>query len=465
MRLYAKRFTSRAPATARRSRHRRPARPAERRREPRPPRLAEARAVAGMALPALRALAGAGALKPLPPARARQALRAARALGLGAAGGCAVSAARDPHGLAVIDERGTITFAELNERAERIAAALRTEHGVGPDRALARHVPQPPRLRRGDAGRLAPRRRPAAAQHRLPRPAAGAGARAARAGRDRPRRGVRRRARRAPSPVPPARSGSWPGTTRSRPAGVATLDRLAAAARRAGAARPAHARPPRDPQLRHDRRAEGGGARAVAVGGARPAHHAAGAAEAARRRPDRDRPARLPRLRPRVPRPRAVRRRAGRAAPPLRPAVGARGGRAPPRDAPRRRAGDAAADPRAAGRAERARRDTSSLRAVGLRRRAARARRRDRLHGRVRRRSLFNLYGSTETGFASWAGPADLRAAPGTVGRPPRGVTIAVLDEQRPAGPAGHGRDASSSAAGSCSTATPAAARARSSAG
>jgi fatty-acyl-CoA synthase len=44
---------------------------------------------------------------------------------------------------------------------------------------------------------------------------------------------------------------------------------------------------------------------------------------------------------------------------------------------------------------------------------------------------VFDLYGSTETGFASLAGPADLRAAPGTVGRAPRGVTIAVLDEQR----------------------------------
>ncbi len=94
-------------------------------------KLAEARAVAGMALPAVRALVGAGALKPLPPARALRALGAARALGLGAAGGCAVSAARDPHGLAVIDERGAITFAELNARAERIAAALRAEHGVG----------------------------------------------------------------------------------------------------------------------------------------------------------------------------------------------------------------------------------------------------------------------------------------------------------------------------------------------
>ncbi|HZV72525.1 MAG TPA: AMP-binding protein [Conexibacter sp.] len=100
-------------------------------------RFGEARAVAGLALPAVRALASAGALKALPPARALQALGAARTFGLGAAGGCAVSAARDPHGIAVIDERGSIGYAQLNERAERIAAGLRAEHGVGPDRALA----------------------------------------------------------------------------------------------------------------------------------------------------------------------------------------------------------------------------------------------------------------------------------------------------------------------------------------
>jgi acyl-CoA synthetase (AMP-forming)/AMP-acid ligase II/NAD(P)-dependent dehydrogenase (short-subunit alcohol dehydrogenase family) len=44
---------------------------------------------------------------------------------------------------------------------------------------------------------------------------------------------------------------------------------------------------------------------------------------------------------------------------------------------------------------------------------------------------LYNLYGSTETGFAAIAGPADLRAAPGTVGRPPLGTTLKVLDAER----------------------------------
>jgi acyl-CoA synthetase (AMP-forming)/AMP-acid ligase II/NAD(P)-dependent dehydrogenase (short-subunit alcohol dehydrogenase family) len=44
---------------------------------------------------------------------------------------------------------------------------------------------------------------------------------------------------------------------------------------------------------------------------------------------------------------------------------------------------------------------------------------------------LYNLYGSTETGFGAIAGPADLRAAPGTVGRPPFGTTLKVLDAER----------------------------------
>jgi fatty-acyl-CoA synthase len=41
---------------------------------------------------------------------------------------------------------------------------------------------------------------------------------------------------------------------------------------------------------------------------------------------------------------------------------------------------------------------------------------------------LYNLYGSTEVAYATIATPADLRAAPGTVGRPPYGTTITLLD-------------------------------------
>jgi acyl-CoA synthetase (AMP-forming)/AMP-acid ligase II/NAD(P)-dependent dehydrogenase (short-subunit alcohol dehydrogenase family) len=50
---------------------------------------------------------------------------------------------------------------------------------------------------------------------------------------------------------------------------------------------------------------------------------------------------------------------------------------------------------------------------------------------------VYNLYGSTETGFGALAGPADLRAAPGTVGRPPSGTTIGILDDRGARLPAG----------------------------
>jgi acyl-CoA synthetase (AMP-forming)/AMP-acid ligase II/uncharacterized protein YndB with AHSA1/START domain len=42
--------------------------------------------------------------------------------------------------------------------------------------------------------------------------------------------------------------------------------------------------------------------------------------------------------------------------------------------------------------------------------------------------TLYNLYGSTEVSWAAIATPADLRAAPGTAGRPPRGTRVAILD-------------------------------------
>ncbi len=42
---------------------------------------------------------------------------------------------------------------------------------------------------------------------------------------------------------------------------------------------------------------------------------------------------------------------------------------------------------------------------------------------------LCNTYGSTEVSWAAVATPADLRAAPGTVGRPPRGTRVAIYDE------------------------------------
>lgn len=42
---------------------------------------------------------------------------------------------------------------------------------------------------------------------------------------------------------------------------------------------------------------------------------------------------------------------------------------------------------------------------------------------------VYNLYGSTEASWASIATPADLRRAPSTAGRPPHGTRLAILDE------------------------------------
>jgi acyl-CoA synthetase (AMP-forming)/AMP-acid ligase II len=43
---------------------------------------------------------------------------------------------------------------------------------------------------------------------------------------------------------------------------------------------------------------------------------------------------------------------------------------------------------------------------------------------------LYNLYGSTEVAWATIATPEDLRAAPGTAGRPPFGTVVKLLDER-----------------------------------
>jgi acyl-CoA synthetase (AMP-forming)/AMP-acid ligase II len=43
--------------------------------------------------------------------------------------------------------------------------------------------------------------------------------------------------------------------------------------------------------------------------------------------------------------------------------------------------------------------------------------------------NVYNLYGSTEVSFATIATPTDLRAAPGTAGRAPRGTTVRLFDE------------------------------------
>jgi acyl-CoA synthetase (AMP-forming)/AMP-acid ligase II len=54
---------------------------------------------------------------------------------------------------------------------------------------------------------------------------------------------------------------------------------------------------------------------------------------------------------------------------------------------------------------------------------------------------LYNLYGSTEVAWATIATPEDLRAAPGTAGRPPMGTVVKLLDpDGREAKPGEGGR-------------------------
>jgi len=54
---------------------------------------------------------------------------------------------------------------------------------------------------------------------------------------------------------------------------------------------------------------------------------------------------------------------------------------------------------------------------------------------------VYNLYGSTEVAWATIATPQDLRAAPGTAGRPPMGTVVKLLDaDGREAGPGEGGR-------------------------
>ena len=77
--------------------------------------------------------------------------------------------------------------------------------------------------------------------------------------------------------------------------------------------------------------------------------------------------------------------------------------------------------------ATRARYDTSALRLVPLSGSAIPAGVAERFmdeFGEV----VFNLYGSTEVGYATVASPDDLRAAPGTAGRPLRRAAVRILD-------------------------------------
>jgi acyl-CoA synthetase (AMP-forming)/AMP-acid ligase II len=79
---------------------------------------------AGQAINVPLTIAKRGLLWPWRPLRATRQLSALMHWGTTLAGGLVSAAARDPDRPALIDERGVLTYAELNDRTDRLAAAL-----------------------------------------------------------------------------------------------------------------------------------------------------------------------------------------------------------------------------------------------------------------------------------------------------------------------------------------------------
>jgi acyl-CoA synthetase (AMP-forming)/AMP-acid ligase II len=81
-------------------------------------------------------LVRAGVIAPESPATGVKLLKALREWGLTPASGFVISAIRYPDEPAIVDEKGTLTFAEVDRRTNALARALRDE-GVGPDSNVA----------------------------------------------------------------------------------------------------------------------------------------------------------------------------------------------------------------------------------------------------------------------------------------------------------------------------------------
>ena len=193
-----------------------------------------------------------------------------------------------------------------------------------------------------------------------------------------------------------------------------------------------------DPHVGHDRHAEGREPQAAAV--ARPGRRAAGEDPAQGARADDDRRADVPLLGLR-----ALHARDGpvlddRAQAQVRPRGDALAHRAARVHRADRRAGDAAADPRAR------RRGAAALRPLAREGRARVGLRAPRRRSRSAGWTCSATTSTTSTARPRWRGrrsprPEDLRAAPGTAGRPPRGTVVKLYDEDgNPVAPGETGR-------------------------
>ena len=83
-----------------------------------------------------RTLAGAGVVTPTRPDRILKAVRALHAFGPTPAAGYTVSAIRHPDATALVDDLGTVTFAEVHRRTNALANSLRAR-GVGEGSSVA----------------------------------------------------------------------------------------------------------------------------------------------------------------------------------------------------------------------------------------------------------------------------------------------------------------------------------------
>ncbi|MBF8189480.1 AMP-binding protein [Nonomuraea sp. K274] len=91
----------------------------------------------GFGVEAVAALTRNGLLRPVPPAALARVVEAYRHFHLTPAAGVAIGAVRWPDRAAVVDEKGSLTFAELDARAAALAAGLSRRFGVGPGRTVA----------------------------------------------------------------------------------------------------------------------------------------------------------------------------------------------------------------------------------------------------------------------------------------------------------------------------------------
>ncbi len=97
---------------------------------------AKAAALLDKELTALRVLTSSGVIRPYPPHVLFRMVKVLRRWGLGPAGGFVTLAVRAPDQVAIVDERGEITWRELHERSNALARGLR-DLGVGEGDSVA----------------------------------------------------------------------------------------------------------------------------------------------------------------------------------------------------------------------------------------------------------------------------------------------------------------------------------------